>query len=362
MENKVALEMLVDKAIADEVREKGLAEIALRRADARFKAMIKCKILGSSANGNKVPEKLVSAAKNLSAQNSLGMDTVRNTLYSLEKGAGALTVATRNMAAQVDGIYQLTSSVMSISYLNTGLSLANTAVDVAGFAIVAEKLNVLNTEVQAVDKKISKIANAQKNEKIMICQKLIMRSNAMTAKIKDKEDVDLDNLQTLLIDLRAFISEMIMDLYDKALGENLVLSIIYTLMPTYTLLFNEFLRRYYFQKNTVPVNYEMFISLYEELENESFKERLQDYYFLEKKLHGADVLNVLNAQTLIGLNGITQIEDQLSILKALETKEKVLMFENGLSNYAERKLREAVPDLARESEITEKECAEYFFR
>ena len=33
MANMVALEMLVDKAIADEVSEKGLAEIALRCAD-----------------------------------------------------------------------------------------------------------------------------------------------------------------------------------------------------------------------------------------------------------------------------------------------------------------------------------------
>lgn len=361
MANMVALEMLVDKAIADEVSEKGLAEIALRRADAKFKAMIKCKILGTPVGGEMLPEKLSSAAMNLSAQNSLGLDTVRNALYSLEKGTGVLTAATKNMAAQVDGIYQRTSSVMNISYLNAGLSLANTAVDVAGFIIVTEKLNVLNTEVQVVANKISKMANVQKNERIGTCQKLIMQCNAMAAKIKDGEDVDLDKLQELLIDLRAFISEMIMDLHDEALGESLVLRMVFTLMPAYTSLFNEFLRRYYFQKKAVPVNYEMFMSLYEELENESFIERLQDYYFLEEKLHGADVLDVLNAQTLIGLNGMVQIEDQLFVLKALGTKEKVLLFENGLSNYAERKLKEAIPVLAEECGMDEKACAGYFF-
>lgn len=44
MDNMVTLEMLVDKTIADEVKEKGLAEIALRRGDAKFRAMVKCKI------------------------------------------------------------------------------------------------------------------------------------------------------------------------------------------------------------------------------------------------------------------------------------------------------------------------------
>ena len=257
MNNMVSLEMLVDKAIADEVREKGLAELALRRADAKFRAMVKCKIIDTSVDGKMVPEKLTSVTMSLNAQNCLGLDTVRNPLYSLEKGTGNLTVLTKNMAAPVDGIYQMTSSVMNISYLNAGLSLANTAVDMAGFIIVAEKLNALNTEVQIVANKINKMANVQKNEKIATCQKLIMRYNAMVAKIKDDE-MDLDKLEDVLIDMRTFISEMIMDLHDEALKESLVLKMVYTLMPAYTLFFNEFLCRHYFQKYSVPVNYKIF--------------------------------------------------------------------------------------------------------
>lgn len=361
MDNMVALEMLVDKAIADEVSEKGIAEIALRRADAKFKAMIKCKILGTPVDGEMVPEKLKSAVMNLSVQNSMGLDTVRNVLYSLEKGTGALTDVIKNMATQVDGIYRQVSSVMDISYLNAGLSLVNTAVDVTGFIIVTEKLNVLHAELQVVASRISKIINVQKNEKVAICQKLIMQCNVMASKIKNNEEVNLDKLQDLLIDMRTFISEMIMDLHDKALGASVVLRMVYTLMPTYTSLFNEFLCRYYFQKNCAPENYEMFLSLYGELMNENFIEILQDYYFLEKKFHGADVFDVLNAQSLIGLNGMVQIEDQLSILKALGTKEKVLRFEEGLSHYAEKRLKEAIPVLARGSEMDEKECTRYFF-
>ena len=338
MDNMVTLEMLVDKAIAGEMREKGLAEIALRRADAKFKAMIKCKILGTPAEGEIIPDKVVSTAMNLHTQNVSGLDMVRNILYSLENGTRMFTSTTKNMAMQVDEIYRLTDSVRNISYLNTGLSLANTAVDVAGFIIVTEKLNVLNTEVQVVANKISKIVNVQKNEKIATCQKLIMQCNAMVTKIKDNEMIDLDKLQELLIDMRAFISEMIMNLHDEALGESLVLRMVYTLTPAYTTLFNEFLCRYYFQKNSVPMNYEMFLSLYKELESENFVRRLQDYYFLKKKLHGAEVVDVINAQILLGLNGMVQIEEQLSVLKALGTREKVLLFEEGLSCYAKKRM------------------------
>ena len=360
MDNMVVLEMLMDKKIADEVMEKGLAEIALRRADAKFKTMIKCKVLGTSIEGENIPEKLVSEAMQLSINKNMDLAAVKNTLYSLEKGTGVLTTTAKDIANQVDGIYQQVNSVMNISYLNTGIVLANTAVDVIGFIVVTEKLNTLNAEVQIVKNEINKITNLQKNEKIGICQNLIMRCNAMITKIKDDEEIDLDKLQDLLIDMRSFISEMVMNLQDQSLGETLVLKIVYTLIPAYTALFYEFLKRYYFQKNSIPVNYEMFFSLYTELKNENFIQKLQDYYYLHEKLHVADVLDILNAQVLIGLNGMIQIEDQLAILKAFETKEKVLLFEDCIDHYAEKRIKDAIPILAKTCDIDEKECFSFF--
>lgn len=343
MENPVVLEMLMDSKLAEEVMEKGLAEIALRRADAKFKAMIKCKVLGAPTGSEIVPEKIrPELAKISMSDKSLSLNAVRKTMHNIEQGTGMLTQTTRNIAAQVDGIYHQVNSVMNISYLNTGISLANTAVDVAGFVVVTQKLNVLNNEVQLVANKISQIANVQKNEKIASCQKLIMRCNSMIDKLNNDDEVDLDKMENLLIDLRAFISEMIMNLHDMALGENLILKMIYTLMPAYTLVFNEFMRRYYFQKKSVPINYEMFMSLYEELENVGFIQKLQDYYYLQEKMRAVDVVDILNAQRLIGLNGKVQIEDQLSVFRALESKEKVMLFERSLNNYAENRIKQVI--------------------
>lgn len=356
MENMVALEMLMDKAIADEITQKGLAEVALRRADAKFKAMVKCQVLGNPVTNEVSPQKLMSAAMNYQNQNTLTLNKVRSLMYSMKNSEKTLT----STALQVDKLYQTTNAVMNISYLNTGISLANMAVDVAGFVVVTEKLKCLNTEVQEVATAIAKMANMQKNEKISLCQKLIMQCNSMAAKIKD-DDINLDKLDSLLIEMKAFISEMIMNLNDEALSEELVLKIVYTLMPAYTSLFNEFVKRYYFAKSCTPANYGMFLSLYSELENENFIERLEDYFFLENKMHGADVNDVLNAHILIGLNGRVQIEDQVSLLEAFQSKEKVMLFEQGIDKYVEERKKVAVPVMASECGLEEETCRHILF-
>lgn len=72
-----------------------------------------------------------------------------------------------------------------------------------------------------------------------------------------------------------------MAIHDEKLKEELVLKIIYTLMPAYTSLFNEYVRIYFFAKHTTPLNYKRFMDLYAELEIEGFRERLEHYFFLE---------------------------------------------------------------------------------
>lgn len=364
MEEYVTLEMLVNKTVADEVTQKGLAEIALRRADAKFKAMVKCRILGDATSTELVPQRVASSAMRLSIPGQNNMESVRGAMRSLEKGLGkkitSLTTTTKNMAVQVDGIYQLTRTVQSLSYLNVGLSMANLAVDVAGFVVVNDKLNMLSSEVQLAANKINKIANVQKNEKISDCQKLIMRFNALSSKIRRGDDINLDDLEHLIIDMRAYLSEMILNLHDDALGTDLVLKIINSLLPAYTLLFSEFTKRYYYQHQCLPGNYEVFLKLYDELEDVNFRAKLQDHYFLDERLHSQDVLDRLNAQMLLGLNGRVQIEDQTAILKMLGTKEKVEAFDKGLDRFVESWVRDKVPVIAADSGVSCEECLAFF--
>lgn len=96
---------------------------------------------------------------------------------------------------------------------------------------------------------------------------------------------------------------MVRNLRDSVFEKELTLKIIYSLLPAYTQLLNEFTKRYYFQNQCLPANYEMFMGMYNELEDSDYRNELRDYYYLEKKLHSREILDILNAQTLVELNG-----------------------------------------------------------
>lgn len=355
----VALEMLVDKLVADEVLKKGIAEIALRRADAKFKAMVKCGVHGAPVAGDTVPQKIISNLMKLSNQNTYSQNQVSKALRIVDKNTKALAAVTKNMAVSVDSIYQMTNAVMNVSYLNAGISMANLAVDAAGFVIVTEKLNVLSSEVQEISVKIDRIVNVQKNEKISKCQKLIMQCKTMATKIKDQDSVDLDALEALIIDLRAFISDMMRNLNDNALSEDVVLRIVFTLLPAYTCLFSDFVQRYYYQKNSIPVNYDSFLSLYDELGTDNFIQTVENYYFLEQNKHAAEVVDILNAGRLLALNGKVQVEDQLALMRALETRENVILFDKEIKRHVEKRIAGMIPELAQECGLDEAECKKY---
>lgn len=63
--------------------------------------------------------------------------------------------------------------------------------------------------MQGVAIKLDQIKNIKKNEKIAQCQKLIMLFNSLAEKIGEKEDVDVDEIEKLLVEMKSFISEMI---------------------------------------------------------------------------------------------------------------------------------------------------------
>ena len=104
----------------------------------------------------------------------------------------------------------------------------------------------------------------------------------------------------------------------------------------------------------------MFLSLYDELDTEQYYEKLQDYLFLDKELRVGEVIDALNALRLIGFNGRVQIEDQMSLMKALETRDRIVLFEKDLESYITKKMKEAIPRLAKESGVDEATCERYF--
>lgn len=367
MEALETLELLVNKSVADEVRQKGLAELAMRRADAKFKSMVKCGLANTSTSQKEAAEKIASASMEHYFKESIdSMKDVRAAVKTLGKNVGGqisgLTSVTKNIASRVDGIYHYTKTIKSLSFLNAGLSLANIAVDAAGFIVIVDRLNRLNDELQLVANKIDQIKNIKKNEKIACCQRLIMLFNSMAEKIGDREKVELDDIENLLVDMKSFISEMIYNLQDETLGTELNLGIIDALLPAYTFLLKVFVERFYYKKNKLPINYNIYINLYDELEESNFRRKLEDfyyeYYFAEEKMNVVDVLDLINAQILLGVNGKVQIEDQVELLKILGSEEKVKEFDRELDKVVNDWAKEEIPSIAEESGIDEKTCAQ----
>ena len=353
MEDYTAIELLVKRSVADEISQKGLAEIALRRSDAKFRAIVKAIIPGDNTLSEELVQKIQPSALKMSISDTTSISNVRNVMRSfnknLESNILSLSSATKNMSVQVDSIFHLTNAIRTISFVNTGISLANMAVDVAGFVIINQKLNTVNYEIRNVLSEVKKLSDLAKNEKISECQKLIMKYNSLSSKVLNSEPINIDVIDNLLIDMKTFISEMIRNLMDN--------NMIYILMPAYTQLLNEYNKRIYYSKQSLPANYGTFMTLFIELENNGLRKDLQDYYILKRKMHSQDVIDLLNAKTLVGLNQKVLIEDQVSMMKLLGTPENIEAFDLELDNIVKSFSREKIPVIAKDSGISEHKCS-----
>ena len=248
--------------------------------------------------------------------NTAGLDpSLKDISCSIDELAGAMNIA--NIS----------------SFVNIGLSCVNLAVSVAGFVMISNQLNELSADVKQVLHTVEKIANVQKNNLLAEYQKLIMRFNSMSEKIGLNEPVSMDEMETLIIDMRAYISEMVMNLADDAIETEVVLKVINALLPAYTQLFHEFLKRYYYSKEKLPANYNMFLDLYREMDSEKFRRTVEEFLFVNEGRYSMDVFELTNVQMLIGVNHRVQIEDQAELLQSLKTKENIEAYEKKLDEY-----------------------------
>ncbi|MBQ3802718.1 MAG: hypothetical protein II845_03380 [Oscillospiraceae bacterium] len=333
MDQLVKLEMLVNQADVPQLLKQDVLKIVTRRTNGQILPYIDARFPGDMQKAQEVAQQV------LGAGSIFNLEEVRGALRSAGRNLKSLNTTCKNMSVQVDQIFKAVNSVQNLAYLNAGLSLANIAVNVAGFALISAKLNSLSAEVRSLSGRVNQIANILKNERISEFQKLTMRYNQMSGKLEANEQIDLNELENLIIEMRAFISEMVRNLNEEALQEDIILEIVFTMIPAYTSLLCEFVKMYYFVKQSEAPNYTMFLSLYDELEDSDVKQRMFDYYMLEKKLKNLDVIDVMNAQSLLGINGRVQVEDELDLVRIMETEEKYSEFSRHVDEYVKEQMQ-----------------------
>ena len=326
MDQFTTIQMLVDRQAIPQLMKHQALEIVTRDAKAKYAPFIKAYF----PEGGERTSALIQQLFGDSA--SYNLEDVRGTMRMVRHDLNSISKSCKNMSFQVDHIFNTVKSVQALSYLNVGLSLVNVGVSVAGFAMISRKLNVLSSEVQRMSQRLNQITAILKNNIISRFQTLTMLYNQMSAKLSKNETIDLDVLEKLIIDMRSFLSEMVRNLNEKTLQEEILLEIVYTLVPAYTALLSEFVKLYYFEHAENAPNYTMFLSLYDELEGSDFRKHLFDYYMLDRKLPNLDVIDILNTQSLLGINGRVQVEDELNLVRIFETEKKYNHFNKELDD------------------------------
>ena len=337
------INLLVEKEFADEISRKQIAEIAFRRADAKFRAMVKCNVIGEGVLASPTNEKLSDLLKgnghidkelHLTRQ---GIDRLLNEIKGVNTSISSLRQF-EDMSIQVDGLYKMSKTVMSISYLNTGISLANMAVSIAGFIAIDKKITQLSNELCILSNKLAQALEMQRINLEGEYIGIIQRYKSIAVRLKKGRSVDLDKMETLIQDIYTYLYKVSRNMFVETLDTGIALTMIYTLLPLFSVLVNEFTKQFYFIESELPGEYDLWMGLYDTLSTEDYLLHLQDYYFLEKKQTSLAVLDIVNAHLLLALNAKQNTEDQVKMLKALANKERFEEFDTVLTDFAKQRL------------------------
>ena len=337
MSNYVDVILKMDKALADEIEKKGIAEIVIRQAEAKFKALVKCNVVNGTSVQKKAAEKLLSSDGSNAERNRKAVDGI---LAALKKGANNLQVLSptqKNIVGDMDKMYGSMKKIEVLTYINTGLLLADLAVDIAGFVVVVKKLNEISKEL---NEKLDKVANKGKNDLVGEYQQYLMHFGNTAQKISNGEDVSFEEYQNLLGEMRPYISKMKTNIVEGVFNIELALEILYTLLPAYALIFNEYTKAYYMEKGQKPANYDFMFSLYDEIGSPELIQTISDYYFLEKGLTSIEALDLSNMHALMVINDKIIANDIMQLLMALESKDKIIEVNNEIDKIVKERVRE----------------------
>lgn len=350
--------------VPEEFIQDGHLELVRRQVHQKIKAMTKVMISGSEGAADQTTVRVIQAmghALNEASEGEAGL--IRAGLRTLQSRAGEVSSQIIGISKQLSAkgaclekILEKAGQLKNLSYLGIGLQLANIAIDVIGFVVIAKRINVIDEKVRTLAAKVDQIHYMLKAEKIAEFQKLVMRFNAMTTKITDHDEFSRDILETLLIDIRTFISEMVHDFNYGAMDASLILEIIFDLLTAYSALLCVFLREYYFEKHRLPDNYAMFIGVYQDLVSNEFLASVRNYLFLEKRLSSRETMDAINAQNILTLNNLMQISDQVDLLELARTRERYLELMHGVFESAEASIRANLSRIAEETKVSAEEC------
>lgn len=356
MDRFVDLIMKVEPELADRIMKAGKAEVVTRLADAKFEAFTKCPISVGGSGDSEALQSVLNAVR----QAKLGeAQTVKSINRTLKAATKAMSTTTRQLStlsadmkstlAKVGSIGSTLSSVKSLSYLNAGIGLVNLGVEVAGIVYIGSRLNSVQKSVEKLSAQIGQIKSILTNEKLSEFQKLCLRFGSVSVRLKDRDQIERKEIEDLLIEMRAFISEMVRNMYYDAIDTEILLVIIFNLLSAYTALLNIYVRDYFFEKGRLPENVDAYSSLFKELLDDSFTKMVSDFLVLKKGMGIEGMIDAIHTQKMLIMNCMLQFEDQVDIVELTETKDKYLSLIREANNYVKEEIETIIPEVQDEN-------------
>ena len=313
-EKCVEVAVKISKEAYERLEKDGAINAVFRKKNGQLERYGKVLIDKGLKDKVKDLDKIQNSVKKLVNDNKKVLDTVLNVSKKTENALKSLSVDMKKLAKSVK-----TSNVLG--YANLAVSVADLAVSIATYVMIKKELGEVKNQIKEFS---NQVQNTKMNELSEAFENNILWYNTLMDSYNfDKDNIDLYETDKYIRRVKAFISnELVKNFNNLEQGNEEILEMIYSLLPAYTSLLIVFLREYYFQKGRLPSNYENYISLYEELTDKDFIMDVKDYLFLDARYNNSIVNNTVNGQIYVALKGLSDVQDEVSILEATQTKEE----------------------------------------
>ncbi len=333
--------------LAEYIQKKGCAEIFERGANMRFLSAAKCALVDNPETQSEALQKAVETMTNMSS-NSLRQ--LRKTCSSIEKNTLNMSTqltsvinTAKNLSVNVDKLASLVQITQVMSFITVGLSLANMGVSIAGFVKISKQIKELDKKIETVQETLQRMEGREITDKLLNADKLMMRFNDISDIWQNDGVADLKDVQDLLNDIQSYMNNLIVYIKKDYIGIEESLDVLMVLFNVYNVLLREYIKQYFFQVHSIPTNYETYYKkIYEEFTGKEFRQILFDYFFLDHKLGLTEATDATNISTLIAVNGLTQVEDQIELMTMTETEEEYKSVDAELQLIANNMLDEAL--------------------
>lgn len=335
--------LYADSKTDDYLKDKAVAEVQVRLERGVIFDVPKCEI-------NRLPDGCNKETLETAMQLSINEKVDLNALRKVKKNVSQMTKEIKDLSSQVGPFCYKSELASKLGFLSVGLSVVSLVVSVVGVSVVRNELqafkNTVNTRLDHIEKDIIDLKKFNRNELVEQIDNITMDFNDITAKLLDGYKSSLEEQYSFMKETKAFCSKLINNIRDQSFDTGFLLETLFSILPSYSFVFQNCIYDSYMQTKKLPPNYEAYLSLFNQFFDEKFEATLNDYLFIDQNLSVIEISNVLCALNGIVLNYATAVMDRAELVVLLKTEEAYKEFENNLDLAVKERLEKEADEVA----------------